>query len=540
MMQSSDIEDGTESSGKDELDSSLEVAEELKESKPEVVTDKLDEGSGNTKVKRVPDKPPIIRFPCCPIPFKSVELKNMSPDEVEVVMETERCRQLVARLQREKVISMAAEGINIGKEGPLTLIQIGTCSGLVYLFDILVNKHLMGPGRLKVLLENENVMKVIHDCCNVSAALTYQFATKLVNVFDTQVAHLVIEEHKGRRLPSGLNVSDLCQMYAENVEKFYTYDWRTNSKKLWMAAKGNFWALRPLTHDMVEFAAGDVFVLIPDVYRIQSEYIENNGLQARFKERIKEWLEIEINDVVKEGYGKRVASTVEEILLEMDAKYDDRATLFNILEPDEMNALSLASFEDAAVVSERMRKLKSAHILEDINLIELKLRSDAESWEDRFKLLDHLRYYITIPDPQVTEKAKELLKKLLRAVLEHIEEKYGKESTANMLSGTERDALLSISYLDIAKNSWGPVVTSMYWRLMQEEVHGMINFLRFWPSQFSLTEKEYRKLDYFAQEGANVPEELTSLATGLLHAIRAYSASAGGYVIESRRRLGST
>lgn len=258
------------------------------------------------------------------------------------------------------------------------------------------------------------------------------------------------------------------------------------------------------------------------------------------KQRVDEWLLIEIDDVIRENHGKRVADVVENVLREMDAKYDDRATLFNILYPDEMNALALATYEDAKQISERMCKLKCAHILEDVAAIELKLRTDSESWEDRNKVLDHLRYYITTPDDQVKEKARELLREMLKAIFEHIEEKYSTETTTNMLSSTERDALISISYLDIADGHWGPVITSVYWRLMQEEVHGMINFLRFCPSQFSLTEPEYQKVVFFAQKTDRVPDELSSLASGLLHAVRAYSASTGGYVIDIRRRSGTT
>ncbi|XP_045208579.1 uncharacterized protein LOC123560456 [Mercenaria mercenaria] len=490
-------------------------------------------------IKAVPDTPPVIRLPCCPIPYTSIELKTLSPDAVEVISEVERCKQVVARLQREKVVAMAAEGINIGREGPLTLIQIGTCSGLVFIFDILMNRDLIGRGRLQFLLEDEHVVKVLHDCSNVSAALTFQFATTLRNVFDTQVAHFVIEEHKGRRLPAGLKVSDICLQYSDNAEKFYTYDWRTNSKLIWMATMGNFWANRPLTPDMIEFAAGDVIVLIPDVYRHQSGYIEENGLRGKFEYRVDEWLQIGIDDVVKEKHGKRVAQTVQEILQEMDSKYDDRVTLFNILNSDEENALSISTYEDAERISERVRKLKSEQILSDINGIELKMRSDAESWEGRSNILDYLRFYMQIPDSEVREKATNVSRDMLRAVLEHIEEKYKVDTTTNMLSTTEREALLTISYLDIAQKKWGSVLTALYWRFMQEEVHGMINFLRFYPSQFSLTEAEYSKVGYFARNKDLVPEEVCSLSDGLLHAIRAYNAANGGYVIDVRRRSGA-
>ena len=52
------------------------------------------------------------------------------------------------------------EGINVGTEGPITLLQVGTCSGHVYLFDVLVNRDLIIKGRLKQLLEDNNVQKV--------------------------------------------------------------------------------------------------------------------------------------------------------------------------------------------------------------------------------------------------------------------------------------------------------------------------------------------------------------------------------------------
>lgn len=250
-------------------------------------------------------------------------------------------------------------------------------------------------------------------------------------------------------------------------------------------------------------------------------------------------MQMEIDNIVKENHGMRAAAVVTEILTEMDGKYDDKATLFNILDPDEINALSVATYEDAEMISERIRKFKTEQILSDIDGIELKMRTDFESWEGRDSVLDYLRYYLQIPDSGIREKAKDVMKEMIRAILEHIEDKYTPETTTNMLSVTERQALLTLSYIDIAQNNWGNVITSVYWRLMQEEVHGMINFLRFYPSQFSLTDSEYSKVVYFSKRTDSVPEEVSSLSCGLLHAIRAYSAASGGHVIDARRRSGA-
>jgi hypothetical protein len=46
------------------------------------------------------------------------------------------------------VISVDAEGVNLGKEGPLTLLQIGTIDGQVYLFDVHMNPDIFRRGKL--------------------------------------------------------------------------------------------------------------------------------------------------------------------------------------------------------------------------------------------------------------------------------------------------------------------------------------------------------------------------------------------------------
>ena len=80
--------------------------------------------------------------------------------KTEYVTETPRCLQIVARLEREIVVAVATEGVNVSKEGPLTLLQIGTCSGTVYVFDVLLNRELINNGRLRAILENEKIVKV--------------------------------------------------------------------------------------------------------------------------------------------------------------------------------------------------------------------------------------------------------------------------------------------------------------------------------------------------------------------------------------------
>lgn len=86
------------------------------------------------------------------------------------------------------VISVDCEGINLGLRGELTLVEIGTVRGEAFIFDVLQCPDIVTEGGLKSLLENDNVIKIIHDCRNDSVNLFVQFKVLLRNVFDTQVS----------------------------------------------------------------------------------------------------------------------------------------------------------------------------------------------------------------------------------------------------------------------------------------------------------------------------------------------------------------
>ena len=79
---------------------------------------------------------------------------------VEVIVSTDRCRQVVADLLRESVVAMDAEGVQLGKDGPMTLLQIGTMDGKVFLFDVQENRDIFTDGRLAEVLESSQVLKV--------------------------------------------------------------------------------------------------------------------------------------------------------------------------------------------------------------------------------------------------------------------------------------------------------------------------------------------------------------------------------------------
>ncbi|XP_053384106.1 uncharacterized protein LOC123535732 isoform X2 [Mercenaria mercenaria] len=194
----------------------------------------------------------------------------------------QECQAAVRKLSRETVISLDAEGVQLGKDGPLTLLQIGTLDGTVYLFDVMIN-------------EKKQDKKFFTET-GLNAILT---STKII-----KVAHLVIQEHEGRKLPAREKLADICKMYSENAE---VYEGKEDVKLEWSKLAGNFWAKRPMTKEMLDYASADVTALIPEVYETQNRYIRENGIFDLFEERVQEEIELEIDPNAKERRKERTA-----------------------------------------------------------------------------------------------------------------------------------------------------------------------------------------------------------------------------------------
>jgi hypothetical protein len=96
---------------------------------------------------------------------------------------------------------------------------------------------------LRTVLEDSNIVKVIHDCKQDGDALFHHLDIRLVNIHDTQCWDKAInncERNLNRTLQAhglGENTVRNCSVYDTNRE---------------------FWALRPLTAEMIEWASGDV------------------------------------------------------------------------------------------------------------------------------------------------------------------------------------------------------------------------------------------------------------------------------------------
>lgn len=150
-----------------------------------------------------------------------------------------------------RLIAVDAEGVDLSREGVISIVQIATRQQC-FILDVLGK----GPEHpvvvwLRAVLEDASITKIIHDCRMDADAFQHHLAICLTNVHDTACWHSVL---------TGLEDQNLNNTLAQNglqpniMRSKGVYD-----------ANPAFWAVRPLTPQMLGWASGDLDSLF-DLY----------------------------------------------------------------------------------------------------------------------------------------------------------------------------------------------------------------------------------------------------------------------------------
>lgn len=183
---------------------------------------------------------------------------------VTLISSTAEIDSIEPWLKRQSRIAVDAEGVNLSRVGSLTVLSLavelpeattagGAIPAHVFLFDMM---HSNAPllrrqtSLLKDVLEHPAIEIIIHDCRQDSDALKVHFNISLTSVFDTSfVMAFVAGETKRSNLNDALRSHDLPINYLRSADKTM-YD-----------INPSFWATRPMTSKMIDYAAGDVATL---------------------------------------------------------------------------------------------------------------------------------------------------------------------------------------------------------------------------------------------------------------------------------------
>lgn len=268
-------------------------------------------------------------------PQQVVATDDLRARTVDIVREASN---IITRIMTTcEAVAFDCKGYNLGFDGQITLIQfgflptksssvstalLGAASNLlrgssgqdkenegrakpeVCVFDLITNPEL--AYCLKPLLESDKIVKIVHDVRNKSNALHLQFKIILNNVFDTQVANLVIQQQdtgKPAYKSRYISMSKLCEVYGDEelmkyrdlIKSKTRHSTGGNSSSSSNRIKDiNYWRTRPLTKPMIYESTLDVYCLVGGIYqnlkaKIKPEYrplfdqLNLEGILARIK-----------------------------------------------------------------------------------------------------------------------------------------------------------------------------------------------------------------------------------------------------------------
>uniref|UniRef100_A0A8C8ALN0 Exonuclease 3'-5' domain containing 1 n=1 Tax=Otus sunia TaxID=257818 RepID=A0A8C8ALN0_9STRI len=159
----------------------------------------------------------------------------------------------VLHLKQQHVVSIAGEGVNLCRHGKLSWLEIAT-ERHIFLFDI----FLLGPqafkNGLQMVLQDKNIVKVMHDCRWISDCLFHQYGVLLFNVFDTQVADVLqFSMETGGFLPHRVCTLQECLMQHLKIPS----KWDAIMKHGQQTASENpdIWFLRPFPASLLKALA---------------------------------------------------------------------------------------------------------------------------------------------------------------------------------------------------------------------------------------------------------------------------------------------
>ena len=141
-------------------------------------------------------------------------------------------------------VAFDCEGVNLSRLGSVEIVSICFSAKQVYLVDFGKEKCPKVVAAVKKLFECSKVTKIIHDCRMDCDALYHNHGIKLNNVHDTSAYHDFIGYGQNKNLNDTLSYNGI-RVNADRDKSVYK-------------SNPNFWATRPLTKKMIDWASSDV------------------------------------------------------------------------------------------------------------------------------------------------------------------------------------------------------------------------------------------------------------------------------------------
>eukprot|EP00588_Corethron_pennatum_P013764 CAMPEP_0194271580 /NCGR_PEP_ID=MMETSP0169-20130528/5325_1 /TAXON_ID=218684 /ORGANISM="Corethron pennatum, Strain L29A3" /LENGTH=216 /DNA_ID=CAMNT_0039013955 /DNA_START=198 /DNA_END=848 /DNA_ORIENTATION=- len=177
------------------------------------------------------------------------------------------CVEIAHELSGEHEIAVDIESLNEGRNGRISIIQIASKRGDIFIFDIVrLGTKAFSEGGLSFLFYSHKVRKVIFDSRIKCLALFHQHNVTVKNIFDLQVFHFLKFKRKTvtgfeRCLIEAAPLLNITASHLKSIKKI-------KKKGLSLLSPGcegfdEIWKVRPINEYFVVYAAADVMTLLP-------------------------------------------------------------------------------------------------------------------------------------------------------------------------------------------------------------------------------------------------------------------------------------
>jgi len=199
------------------------------------------------------------------------------------------CRSAVAALMAESEIGVDLEGVDVGRLGRVSIIQVSTYASDVCLFDITaLGADAFGAGGLRGLFQSRRVRKVIFDGRADNDALHHLFDSLMENAYDLQILHALKFSSSDDRYVKGFQKCLDASGVLSPAEGHRASVLKERGKRCFSPDFGgsySVWEQRPLRQILLDYAVADVQHLL-QMKRQWSNPRHDATVEALTRERI--------------------------------------------------------------------------------------------------------------------------------------------------------------------------------------------------------------------------------------------------------------
>ena len=212
----------------------------------------------------------------------------MSTSQVsfKLITDANELENLLDKLEECKLFAFDCESVDLGRTQPVTVLNICLEDGDIFLVDIQVLGGI--SDRLKALLENDDIKKVMFDCRADADSLWHEHKVKLHGIEDFQIMQYVVEHRDTKP--------------AKRIAPFpfvvHGYLGKSQKERLFQVKVKDYsaWGRRPLQASLLEYAAFEISMFFPvrnallkkcsksqeEIQEISEKYAEERRANVRF------------------------------------------------------------------------------------------------------------------------------------------------------------------------------------------------------------------------------------------------------------------